>query len=252
MQTLKDLLHRWSLFEEDRESVKVLDNSFIAFDLQQTLQGSLKDQYDKVELALSYYSSLKEILGANKVVIPTNTIEEFRRGSYKIERRTRRIIKGLRKRKLQDTSKEEKLRNFCKVSRKVRDEIVYLAKDFIPKFSAEDLISDEINYSNTILPAVKKVVENTTVKISYHERHNNDPGLEENNDNDEEIFAKSLAINLSLDKPVRIYTCDSDFIRLKKEFFKRAGGISRQYNFKKPSKKDILVSFYDNQGLLEF
>jgi len=117
-----------------------------------------------------------------------------------------------------------------------------MLKELLEKYPTERYIPSGDRWKESYLPSILEIAKIPGVKFDKNTRYGRRI-IEEHEENDQRIFAKSLA--LSCFYPVQILTLDSDFLRIYNEFYRQFNYQKEKHRFEIPKRELSIVHLYD-------
>lgn len=231
------------------EGFKVIDNSFLC-----SLSVGKFCTYNYVGECnnLAEQSNICDFFKENAscfITYPYEAAQEFRMGNVVFGRMAKNLHKKFKIGRRVNGRHDERGRIKSVEMLGISQQLEFLVckrrrmlKELLEEYPTERYIPSGDKWKQSYLPSILEIARMPGVKPDKNERFGKRI-IEEHEENDQKIFAKSLA--LSCFYPVYILTLDSDFLRIYNEFYRRFNYQREKHGFEIPKRELSIVYLYD-------
>lgn len=231
------------------EGFKVVDNSFLC-----SLSVGKFCTYNYVDECsnLVEQSNICDFFKENAscfITYPYEVAQEFRMGNVVFRRMARNLHKKFKIGRRVNGRHDERGRIRSVEMLGISQQLEFLVckrrkmlKELLEKYPTERYIPSGDRWKESYLPSILEIAGIPGVKPDKSVRFGRRV-IEEHEENDQKIFAKSLA--LSCFYPVHILTLDSDFLRIYNEFYRQFNSQREKYGFEIPRHELSIIYLYD-------
>ena len=233
----------------DLDGFKVIDNSFLnSFSGGRFHTENYIGKCNNLVEQSNLYDFLQE--NANRFfTYPYEVAQEFREGNIVFRRVAKNLHKKFKIGRRINGKHSERCRIKSVEMMNISEQLGFLVykrkrilKELFEKYPTERYIPDDNRWKESYLPSIIEIAKVPGVKFDKSTR-SGQRIIEEHDENDQKIFAKSLA--LSCYYPVHILTLDGDFLRIYKEFYRQFNYQRERHGFEIPKYELSVVYLYN-------
>lgn len=231
------------------EGFKVVDNSFFSL---LSFGKFCTDNYIGKCNDLVEQSNICDFFKENAscfITYPYEVAQEFRMGNVVFGRMAKNLHKKFKIGRRVNGRHDERGRIRSVEMLGISQQLEFLVckrrrmlKELLEEYPTERYIPSGDKWKRSYLPSIIEIAKIPGIKFDKNARLGQRI-IEEHEENDQKIFAKSLA--LSCFYPVQILTLDGDFLRIYREFYRQFNYQREKHGFEIPKRELSIVYLYD-------